>query len=336
MIPPVLLDIKSGQNVLDMCAAPGSKTAQIIEFLHQESNCTFIADNQTKRKFLDGLVVANEVDNRRCYMLIHQSKRLHSPCVVIINHDASTLPNFYRNDPETGKTILKFDRVLADVPCSGDGTVRKNYDVWTKWNAGNSNNYHYLQLKIAKRGLELLAKDGIMAYSTCSLNPIENEAVVATLLNMSKGELELINAAELIPELKCRNGLEKWIVMTRDNEIVSSVDQVPHHLQSNIRPSVFPPSNASELNLKYCIRIMPHYQNTGGFFIALIRKKVDQLCWENTPETNQNHNNNDNQASTNNGQVDSNLKPKKKKFIGHTEDPFFFLNKDDEDFIALK
>ena len=101
MIPPLLLDIKPGQAVLDMCAAPGSKTAQIIEMLHQESGSTFISGDckQNDVKYLDGLVVANDVDNRRCYMLAHQSKRLSSSCVVITNHDAANLPNFYKNDP---------------------------------------------------------------------------------------------------------------------------------------------------------------------------------------------------------------------------------------------
>lgn len=102
MIPPLLLDVKPGHSVLDMCAAPGSKTAQIIELLHSESNDNFLINKNSEtvstKKVLDGLVVANDVDNRRCYMLVHQSKRLHSPSVVIINHDASTMPNFYKTD----------------------------------------------------------------------------------------------------------------------------------------------------------------------------------------------------------------------------------------------
>lgn len=102
MIPPLLLDIKPGQRVLDMCAAPGSKTAQIIEMLHHESGSDFSIDDCNERRDnlqkLDGLIVANDVDNRRCYMLVHQSKRLHSPCVAIINHDASTLPDLYQTN----------------------------------------------------------------------------------------------------------------------------------------------------------------------------------------------------------------------------------------------
>ena len=85
------------------------------------------------------MVIANDADNARCYMLVHQAKRLQSPCVMIVNHDASILPNMFLSqeggapyspeDPNSGK-IMKFDRVLCDVPCSGDGTLRKNPDIW--------------------------------------------------------------------------------------------------------------------------------------------------------------------------------------------------------------
>lgn len=68
-----------------MCAAPGSKTAQLIEMLH--------AAQRPGDPPPQGFVIANDMDNTRCYMLVHQAKRLSSPCVVITNHDASQLPN---------------------------------------------------------------------------------------------------------------------------------------------------------------------------------------------------------------------------------------------------
>lgn len=66
-----------------MCAAPGSKTAQLIEALH--ANC--------ETRIPAGFVVANDIDNNRCYMLVHQAKRLNSPCFVVTNHDSSFFPN---------------------------------------------------------------------------------------------------------------------------------------------------------------------------------------------------------------------------------------------------
>lgn len=94
---------------LDMCAAPGSKTAQLIELLHADENIPIPT----------GFVVANDVDNNRCYMLVHQTKRLNSPSFLITNHDSSILPQIISNDGNQ----IKFDRVLCDVPCSGDGTM---------------------------------------------------------------------------------------------------------------------------------------------------------------------------------------------------------------------
>ena len=67
-----------------MCAAPGSKTAQIIEYLHSAGDESSIPT---------GIVVANDADNKRCYMLTHQAKRLQSPTLIITNHDASFMPN---------------------------------------------------------------------------------------------------------------------------------------------------------------------------------------------------------------------------------------------------
>jgi tRNA (cytosine34-C5)-methyltransferase len=74
-------------------------------------------------------------------MLVHQLKRLQSPCVLITNHDASCMPNIRIPTPD-GETLLKFDRILCDVPCTGDGTMRKNIDIWMKWNTANGCNLH--------------------------------------------------------------------------------------------------------------------------------------------------------------------------------------------------
>lgn len=66
-----------------MCAAPGSKTAQLLELLHADET-----------KLPSGYVIANDIDNKRCYMLVHQAKRLNSPCIAVMNHDSAVLPNF--------------------------------------------------------------------------------------------------------------------------------------------------------------------------------------------------------------------------------------------------
>ncbi|XP_058162448.1 RNA cytosine C(5)-methyltransferase NSUN2 isoform X3 [Dasypus novemcinctus] len=265
MIPPLLLSVQPHHKILDMCAAPGSKTTQLIEMLHADMNVPFP----------EGFVIANDVDNKRCYLLVHQAKRLSSPCIMVVNHDAASIPRL-QVDVGGRKEALFYDRVLCDVPCSGDGTMRKNIDVWKKWTTLNSLQLHGLQLRIATRGAEQLAEGGRMVYSTCSLNPIEDEAVIAALLEKSEGALELADVSSELPGLKWMPGITQWKVMTKDGQWFASWDNVPHNRHTQIRPTMFPPKDPAKLeamNLARCLRILPHHQNTGGFFVAVLVKK---------------------------------------------------------------
>ncbi|XP_048695482.1 RNA cytosine C(5)-methyltransferase NSUN2 isoform X2 [Caretta caretta] len=265
MIPPLLLNVNPHHKILDMCAAPGSKTAQLIEMLHADMNVPFP----------EGFVIANDVDNKRCYLLVHQAKRLNSPCIMVVNHDASSIPTL-QIDNNGRKEVLFYDRILCDVPCSGDGTMRKNIDVWKKWTTQNSLQLHGLQLRIATRGVEQLAEGGRMVYSTCSLNPVENEAVIASLLEKSEGALELADVFSELPGLKWMRGITQWKVMLKDGQWFEAWKDVPSNRQTQIRPTMFPIKDEEKLkamNLERCIRILPHHQNTGGFFVAVLIKK---------------------------------------------------------------
>ncbi|XP_055453901.1 RNA cytosine C(5)-methyltransferase NSUN2 isoform X1 [Psammomys obesus] len=266
MIPPLLLNVEPHHKILDMCAAPGSKTTQLIEMLHADMSVPFP----------EGFVIANDVDNKRCYLLVRQAKRLSSPCVMVVNHDASSIPRL-TVDVDGRKEILFYDRILCDVPCSGDGTMRKNIDVWKKWTTLNSLQLHGLQLRIATRGAEQLAEGGRMVYSTCSLNPIEDEAVIAALLEKSEGALELADVSAELPGLKWMPGISQWKVMTRDGQWFADWDEVPQGRHTQIRPTMFPPKDLEKLqavHLERCLRILPHHQNTGGFFVAVLVKKA--------------------------------------------------------------
>ncbi|XP_061838377.2 RNA cytosine C(5)-methyltransferase NSUN2 isoform X1 [Nerophis lumbriciformis] len=266
MIPPILLKIESHHKILDMCAAPGSKTAQLIEMLHADMEVPFP----------EGFVIANDVDNKRCYLLVHQTKRLNSPCIVVVNHDASCIPTL-RIQTHGKKDVLFYDRILCDVPCSGDGTMRKNIDVWKKWTTSNSLHLHGLQLRIAVHGVEQLAVGGRMVYSTCSLNPIEDEAVIAALLEKSEGALELVDCSSDLPGLKWMPGVTSWKLMTKEGKWYPDWSAVPSSRHTQIRPTMFPPTDAQKLadmHLERCMRILPHHQNTGGFFVAVLMKKA--------------------------------------------------------------
>ncbi|KAM4630711.1 RNA cytosine C(5)-methyltransferase NSUN2 [Polymixia lowei] len=266
MIPPLLLKIEPHHKILDLCAAPGSKTAQLIEMLHADMEVPFP----------EGFVIANDVDNKRCYLLVHQAKRLNSPCIMVVNHDASCIPTL-QVDSHGKRDILFYDRILCDVPCSGDGTMRKNIDVWKKWTTSNSLHLHGLQLRIAVRGVEQLAVGGRMVYSTCSLNPVEDEAVIAALLEKSEGALELADSSDDLPGLKWMPGVTSWKLMTKEGQWYKDWSEVPSNRHTQIRPTMFPPKDPQKLagmHLERCMRILPHHQNTGGFFLAVLVKKA--------------------------------------------------------------
>ncbi|XP_076655857.1 tRNA (cytosine(34)-C(5))-methyltransferase Nsun2 [Halictus rubicundus] len=343
MVPPLVLDVKPSHKVLDMCAAPGSKTAQLIEMLHPDEGSGLP----------EGFVIANDLDNNRCYMLVHQAKRLNSPVILITNHDASMLPNLMFTQPDGTQGELKFDRILADVPCSGDGTMRKNPDIWCKWSPANGNNLHGIQYRIARRGLELLAVGGRMVYSTCSLNPVENEAVLHRLLLETGDSVHIVEGRHLVPGLICDPGVTHWLPASKDLQYYKSWEDVPEQWQTQVRPKMFPPKaeDAAKFNLERCMRILPHHQDTGGFFVAVL-EKLKPLPWESCKD------NSDAQEGTEEPSLeeeagkdkDNNVAPgkrplsddqkprgprrKRRRTKGFREDPFVFF-KDDQDEVWL-
>ncbi|KAJ2707354.1 tRNA (cytosine-5-)-methyltransferase ncl1 [Coemansia sp. IMI 203386] len=270
MVPPLFLDVQPNHYVLDMCAAPGSKTAQLIEALH-----VGVESGKTP----SGLVVANDADYKRACMLVHQVNRLNSPNIVVTNHSGERFPNIYQTDAQgSGREIVQFDRILCDVPCSGDGTTRKNVRVWEKWRPDDAHSLNPVQTKIVQRAAYLLKTGGRLVYSTCSLNPIENEAVVAHVLDHFEGALQLVDVGDQMPALKRRPGLATWKVMTRDGELHDSPQTAVLSTMSRSQrrhfDSFFPLSRErmEELHIDRCMRIYSHLQNTGGFFVAVFEK----------------------------------------------------------------
>ena len=356
MIPPLFLDICSHHKVLDLCAAPGSKTTQIIEALHQSHAETLqrnsltepVAPDQIPNPLPLGFVVANDSDNKRSYLLVHQAKRTKSANVIVTNHDGTIFPNLHLSEEDRiSGTHVRYDRVLCDVPCSGDGTIRKNPTVWKKWAPHKGNGLHRLQLRLVVRGAELLVVGGRLVYSTCSMNPIENEAVIHTLLKLGEGSLQLMEVS--LPSLEKRPGLKGWKVMSNANVWVD--EEESDGSRGGVYPTFFPPASdqADSYSLDRCMRVYPHLQNTGGFFIAVIQK-IAPLPWM------KENKNRDSQAaitssvdppissesSTDTRSAESENKLENRPFgvfgkfsapsgyRGYKEDPFIFVDRSDE------
>ena len=159
MRPPLLLDPKAGENVLDMTAAPGGKTCEIAALSGGEA-----------------LITACERDKIRFDRLQYNVKKQRAPRVNLLHADALKLDDF-----------LRFDKILLDAPCSGSGTLLPDQPV--KISPKLVKNCAVLQKNLLKKALKLLKKGGILVYSTCSVLKEENEEVLKEALAGTGGEL---------------------------------------------------------------------------------------------------------------------------------------------------
>ncbi|MBU0591770.1 RsmB/NOP family class I SAM-dependent RNA methyltransferase [Candidatus Micrarchaeota archaeon] len=134
---------------------------------------------------------------------------------------------------------LQFDIVLLDAPCSAEGTVRKNNELSKIWSFKQINTHSNIQKQLIVKAFQLLRPGGSMIYSTCTFAPEENECVVNHLFDkFEDAKLEKIT----IDGLKISNGITSWNGTDFDPEIEKTV------------------------------RIWPHHNNTGGFFLAKVTK----------------------------------------------------------------
>ncbi|MBU1202313.1 MAG: RsmB/NOP family class I SAM-dependent RNA methyltransferase [Nanoarchaeota archaeon] len=153
MIPAVVLAPKPGEVVLDMCAAPGSKTTQLAQYMKNK-----------------GVLVANDIKGDRLKALGINIQRCGVSNTVVTQQQG----NYYRN--------LEFDRVLVDAPCSGTGTIRRSLKVLKMWGPHLVRKMSGIQRQLIEAGFLALKPGGNMVYSTCTQEPEENEAVVSHLL----------------------------------------------------------------------------------------------------------------------------------------------------------
>ena len=316
MVPAAILEVEPHHKVLDLCASPGSKTTQLIEALHKSSGT---------KAAPSGCVVANDINPRRCYFLVRRCAALGAAtqALMVTNHHAQWFPNSgvpltplpaevksaapggdlewplasARAPAATREAVNGdlgrypegvYDRIICDVPCSGDGTLRKNPQIWSEWRPEFAMGLHGLQLRIAQRGAALLKVGGYMVYSTCSFNPVENEAVVAELVKRCGGALEIVDASDRVRGLQRRPGITSWKVVTMvDDNVVeyptfddSQHESVSVGLRRKFERSMWPPkTGVTKLGkrikgppLERCMRLVPHLQDMGGFFATLLKK----------------------------------------------------------------
>mmetsp|Transcript_19001 Transcript_19001/g.35427 ORF Transcript_19001/g.35427 Transcript_19001/m.35427 type:complete len:853 (+) Transcript_19001:42-2600(+) len=172
---------------LDLCAAPGSKTCQLLSALDKITSTK--NNNDNSHQSIDYTLVANELSPQRANWM---RQRLHQQSC------SKSLSNLIVTCAD-GRDYAKmdqncFDYVLCDVPCSGDGTVRKSPKIVGKWSPKNGAKNKIIQKELLTVGLGLLKPSdrgeggGFLVYSTCSLNPLENEQVISEVMNELNGK----------------------------------------------------------------------------------------------------------------------------------------------------
>ena len=158
MVPPLVLDPKPGECVLDMTAAPGSKTSQMAMMMQNK-----------------GRIVANELDKIRCERLKYNVEKQGANIVEVINNRGEFLGKIY---PET------FDKVLLDAPCSGEGRfVGTIPETYRNWYLKSVNSCKNVQKQLIKSAIMALKPAGTLVYSTCTLNLLEDEEILNYAIN---------------------------------------------------------------------------------------------------------------------------------------------------------
>lgn len=154
MIPAAVLPLETGDRVLDLCAAPGGKTTQLAE------------------RMRDGLLVANEIVPSRAEILSSNAERMGCRNTVVTSADPALLaekwPGF-------------FDKILVDAPCSGEGMFRRHPETREEWTPASPAMCAKRQTEILRCAYRMLRPGGMMVYSTCTFNRLENEEVLARL-----------------------------------------------------------------------------------------------------------------------------------------------------------
>jgi NOL1/NOP2/sun family putative RNA methylase len=174
MIAAELLDPQPGEIVLDLAAAPGGKTTQIAGKMNGE-----------------GLLIANEIHPARAKILSGNVERLGISNTIVTQSSPQQLSERF---PE------RFDRVLLDAPCSGEGMFRKDPDAAKEWSPEAVDACAVRQRDILPHAAAMLKPGGTLVYSTCTFNTLENEETIADFVSR-RPEFRLIREERMWPHL---------------------------------------------------------------------------------------------------------------------------------------
>lgn len=201
MLPPLVLNPAENDLVLDLCAAPGSKTTELGELMNNR-----------------GTLVSNEIQNDRVRMLVYNIERMNLVNTGVIHSKGELLSKIYTN---------YFDKILVDAPCSGLGIIQKKGEVSNWWSKVRAERLGELQLKLLIAAVKMARPGGEIVYSTCTLTVEENEMVIDTVLRKYPVEVE-----EIELPFKANDGIVSFAGHTLNPELKKARRILPWEIES--------------------------------------------------------------------------------------------------------
>ena len=195
MLSAVALDPKPAELVLDLTAAPGSKTTQMAAMMENR-----------------GCIIANELNYKRLKTLRFNLNRMGVANTIVTNNDGMKF-----------NSKMKFDKILLDAPCSNTGQLRDNPDATGAWSLSKVKNCAQTQMRLLDNAVKCLKDDGIIVYSTCTFAPEENEGVVDYAVREHGLKIEGFEG-----KFMRHQGMTEWGGRTYSSEVEKCVRIYPH------------------------------------------------------------------------------------------------------------
>ncbi|MBQ8721496.1 MAG: rRNA cytosine-C5-methyltransferase [Paludibacteraceae bacterium] len=272
--------------VLDMCAAPGGKSTAIAQYLSE-----------------NGFLVSNEYVPQRAHVLVENITKWGAPNCVVTNN----APRHFE------KLKSRFDAILVDAPCSGEGMFRKDERAREEWSEANVEMCVERQREILQSAWEVLKPGGVLIYSTCTFNRHENEEQVQWLID----EME----AEYLP---IKIGEDWGITILSEN-----LENNPLPLRGT------PPKTGGEYEGRG-YRFLPHKTRGEGLFMAAVRKQCgmrSEECGMRNEKMGKNKKDKKAKQSTQNTQFTTNNLLRGEYDIVESEGRYYAVQKERVDFV---
>ena len=224
MLPVMALDPGPGERVLDMCAAPGSKTTQIAAFMKNEGS--IMAIEAIKDRYYRLKSVVDSMGVKIVSMRLMDARRFRP----LISHDRRTFsrehsPSRHHREFSQNQDLL-FDRILLDAPCSSEGRFKTNDPkTYRYWSLRKIEEMVRKQRGLLLNASRWLKPGGVLVYSTCSFAPEENEGVLNWLFKKTQGKL--ISMPISFPKIETYPAITRWKGKIFDPQITNCVRVLP-------------------------------------------------------------------------------------------------------------